>query len=539
MKKIFFLLMLTLFATVMVACGDDDSEDLVYSFSMTIDNYSQLRESVSIDVTLNDEAKELKNSEIRGKITKVGSESAFSNKKITFDKDSSTKEVNFTNLTADTEYVVEFYASYSGTTVTLATLNVKTSNQGTEEKPYEIDSYDDFTQIIKKDRSAYFVLVNDIDFGGKSISPMFTSTSGFSGHFDGNGKTIKNFKVGDVDKDGNPTPVKTSTQNYGLFGYITTTGVVKNVTLENFNVNVHYTSTSKAGNIGLLAGYSAGTIEDVIVKNSSLTVKGTAKTQKFLNVGGLVGNLSSQGTITGVEGVEVENTNIKVTGPIDATVGGVVGTTVNAELVTKDGKSVPNISNVKFTGGNIDVEISGATSYDATTSVGAILGRNYTAVVDNTHSTGKIKVSTSYTNVENPSIVVGGLVGWNLNHSAVLSNSTSSVNFEITTFDAPTAEGKKSVVYGGLLVGRNGGGSPSYAEVKNCSYNSTGENKINVIGSEQVEVYKGIIAFEVNEDNSINVTSNAEAYVLVQNYTFDETTKEPVLDGEATKYTFN
>lgn len=534
MKKIFFLLMLTLFATVMVACGDDDKDDLEYSFSLTVDNVSELRESISIDITLTDEANELENSEVRGKITKVGATSAFSDKKITFGEDETSKEVNFTKLTADTEYVVVFYASYEETTVDLATLNVKTSNQGTEEAPYLIDSYDDFKNIVAKDRTAYFKMANDIDFNGQKISPLFTSSSAFTGNFDGAGYTIKNFKVSDgLDQDGNSTYVKTSTQNYGLFGYISTSGKISNLKLDSFNVFVHYTSTSKAGNFGLLAGYNAGTIENVTVTNSSLNVKATAKTQKYLNVGGLVGNLSSKGTISNVS----VSADINVTGPIDATVGGVCGTTVNAEIITKDGANVANLSKAVFDG-NIKVEINGANSYDAYTTVGGVLGRNYTAVVDEIESKGTINVTTAYTTVANPSIIVGGLVGWNISHSGVVSNSTSSVIYNITTYDVP-AEEKKLVVYGGLIVGRNGGGSPSYAEVKNCTYTSTEENKINVIGNTRVEVKAGIVAHEVSEGNVYDCTADSNATILVQNYQIDSETKNPVTDGEAIKVQLN
>lgn len=534
MKKVFFLLMLTLFATVMVACGKDDEKDLDYSFSLNVDNVSELRESISIDVTLTDTKNELENSEVRGKITEAGKKDAISDKKVTFTEKELTKEVNFTKLTANTEYVVVFYASYSGTTVELAKLNVKTSSQGTEEVPYEIDSYDDFANIVKKDRSAYFKLVKDIDFNGKSISPMFTSSTAFTGNFDGNGKVIKNFKVSDVDSEGNPTPIKTSTQNYGLFGYISATGKVYNVTLDTFTINVHYTSTSKTGNFGLLAGYCAGTIENVTVVNSTLSVKGTAKTQGYLVVGGLVGNLAAKGKVSNVNVAA----DINVNGPIDAVVGGVVATTVNSELITEEGAKVANVSKANYSG-DIKVEISGTNSYDANIVAGGVVGRNYTSVIDEVSSEGTISVTATYTTVADYSILVGGLVGWNISHSGVVSNSTSSLVFDITTYDVPTEENKNVTVYGGLLVGRNGGGSPSYAEVKNCTYTSTEENKINVIGNEAVIVKTGVVAHEVSTGNVIGCTANTNSQILVQNYQFDAETKAPVADGEANRITFN
>ena len=51
---------------------------------------------------------------------------------------------------------------------------------------------------------------------------------------------------------------------------------------------------------GLLAGYNAGTVKNVTVTNSTLSVKSTNKTTNLVVIGGLVGNLAGKGTITDV-----------------------------------------------------------------------------------------------------------------------------------------------------------------------------------------------------------------------------------------------
>ena len=527
MKKVLYIALFAMVALLMVGCGKD--KDSSYSFEVVLDDYSELRESIVVNVTLKDENEELKNSEIKAELVNKETESVVSTKKVTFDSTDHDAELKFTNLTAETVYVLTIYAGYEGEKVELLVKELQTSNLGTAENPYILKTKDDLTKYLKNDRAAHFELGADIDFGENTgINPLFTSSSAFTGSFDGKGYTIKNYTVADR-QDGEYTYINTSTQYYGIFGYIGTTGVVKNVNIENATVYIarkNTMSSSQTLYYGILAGYNSGTVENVNVISSNVYIKSTNRTEKLLTVGGLIGLNTAQGTVANVN-VEA---NIDVVGVIDATVGGVVGTTLNAETVEKevDGVKtiVANISNAKYDG-TINVDITGSNAYDANTVVGGILGRNYRATVENCESSGKIIVKTSYTSLQSPKVVVGGLLGWNINDTAHLTNSKSSVEFNVSVFDIPTEEGEKVELNVGLLVGRNGGSNPAIAKVTNCTYTLAqgAQNVINTVIDARIEVVTGLFGATIST-NGVDTNKTTESLeILVQNHVYNEETK--------------
>ena len=521
MKKIFYIALLALFSFFMVAC--DETE---YSFSIVVDNVSELRESIVLDLTLVDEHDELKDSEIKATISKKDASTVLKTKTLTFGSDNK-EELEFTGLEADKDYTIVVYAGYEGSKVTLHQENYKTTDEGTKENPYIIKSYTDFTNKVKKDSDGYFKISDEveyIDFDGKSISPLFTSSTPFVGHFDGNGKTIKNFKLADKNEDGSNKNVTSSSQYHGLFGYIEEGATITNVTLENFNVYVSRStslSSSKASYYGILAGYSAGTIEKVTVVNSTLNVASTSKTKEVLYVGGLVGNLSKKGTLNEVSVAA----NISVSGVYDAVVGGVCATTSNAARITKtENDSIVNVANISKTSfnGAIDVNLLGSTT-SVPTSVGAILGKNYSALVDDCAAEGTITLKTSFTNVNSLTINVGGLVGWMVSDNSVLSNSVSKVTFSVESLNVPTADDAKVTINAGLLVGRNGT-TDSKSTISACEYQvGTVLNVINVTGSDKVVVRGGLVAYTASQYNDCNV--DAATSITVNEY-------KAAVDGE-------
>ena len=103
----------------------------------------------------------------------------------------------------------------------------------------------------------------------------------------------------------------------GLFGYIGSGGTVKNVKLE----NVQITSDNQYANVGGVAGYSRGNIENCSVSGS---VSGNRNSDGTDNcVGGVVGQ-QFDGSITGCS----SSTIVEGMGGV----GGVAGKTANATL---------------------------------------------------------------------------------------------------------------------------------------------------------------------------------------------------------------
>jgi len=111
---------------------------------------------------------------------------------------------------------------------------------GAEGDPYQIADPNDW-QVLTNDPNnwdKYFVLVNDIDFGGANLTPVGNSSNKFTGIFDGMGHVIRN------------TVINLTGQNYvGLFGYLGSGGQIHNLGVENVAVTGH-------DDVGGLCGYN-------------------------------------------------------------------------------------------------------------------------------------------------------------------------------------------------------------------------------------------------------------------------------------------
>lgn len=98
---------------------------------------------------------------------------------------------------------------------------------GTASDPYRIQTAAEL-QSINNNLGAYYILMNDIDLSGRTWTPIGTSSVGFHGSFDGNGKTIKNLAL------------SSTSQSAGFFGGVTSGATIKDVTFQDCSV----TSTS-------------------------------------------------------------------------------------------------------------------------------------------------------------------------------------------------------------------------------------------------------------------------------------------------------
>ncbi len=206
------------------------------------------------------------------------------------------------------------------------------------------------------------LLMNDIDLGGMEWIPigdnLFQRTQ-FFGTFDGQGNTIKNFKITkktDIEDKNNQS-------SYGLFGNLN--GTVKNLTVDGASIsgapkfigalvgrmngglieNCHVVNSSVACNnwtIGALVGQlNDGKITGCSVKNTTVTAYGGA--------GGIVGVALGSGERT-IENCRVENCTFVQNGSFgatyDAMFGAIVGSlysgslTVNVNGCTAEGNTV-------------------------------------------------------------------------------------------------------------------------------------------------------------------------------------------------------
>ena len=116
-------------------------------------------------------------------------------------------------------------------------------------------------------------LDKNIDLTGKEWTPIGTSSSSYTGTFDGGGHTITGLTIN-----------QSATSNVGLFASIAEGGTVKNLTLKDVNITAD-------SNAGAIAGENRGTIENCSVSGSVTS----SSNNSF--VGGITG-WNYRGTIT-------------------------------------------------------------------------------------------------------------------------------------------------------------------------------------------------------------------------------------------------
>ena len=234
-----------------------------------------------------------------------------------------------------------------------------------------------------------YALVCDIDLGGAEWTPIGTKEDPFTGEFDGQGYAISNFKI------------TTGRQYVGLFGY--NKGVIKNLGVENFTVNVSY-----GGNVfyaGGLVGYNSG---DIL--NSYATGDVSATAYKYAYAGGLVGENAGGSITNSYAAGDVSATASSSNSNAYAYAGGLVG--------DNDGGSITNsyaTGNVSATSTSTYTSASTSSSYTAYAYAGGLVGRNNSGDITNSYAAGN--VSATYTSASSSSAYAGGLVGFNVGGS--------------------------------------------------------------------------------------------------------------------------
>ena len=262
-------------------------------------------------------------------------------------------------------------------------LNGESKGLGTVSNPYIISSVSDFLAMQTKintttDANKYFVLTSDIDLSSvtsddfsansgslisvsKSLS-MKSSNVWFS--LDGNGHKISGLKV-----------TLTKADNVGIFGYINSKSVVKNILIENCVINVE----SDVKNGSVLAAENNGTIAGCEVKNSVLTMKNTASAGIVAAVNsGTVSNVKVTGNLGNASGASDSSHTISAGGTVGAVCGTNSGKITGVSVVNVGMFINPNISENVIYGG-----ITGANSGTVSNSFasGNVTGGKGTDVV--------------------------------------------------------------------------------------------------------------------------------------------------------------
>lgn len=201
------------------------------------------------------------------------------------------------------DHTIEAY--YNGSLIGSTVIdNFPMEGKGTAAEPYKIMNSAQLNQV-RDNLTAYYILGADIDLtedtqkGGKLNnlpSPAYDNGHGweaiigFQGSFDGKGHTIKGLyqRTKIISKDGQSSSVKTSGYG-GLFGRVNRGVKIKNVVLENFDIECHTRCGALVGSYANDGSTNAWNVEfsGIAVKNSVVTGNGD------IDLGGVFGSLES------------------------------------------------------------------------------------------------------------------------------------------------------------------------------------------------------------------------------------------------------
>ncbi|MBE6835201.1 MAG: hypothetical protein E7515_02990 [Ruminococcaceae bacterium] len=296
-----------------------------------------------------------------------------------------TLSINVPATTPDGEYTIDIadrcqvFSDENGTmyrtSVNPLTVTVTNNNllgSGTATDPYKIDSYSKLKAFADKvnidsETGANAVLTADIVADDEAWTPIGNGSNIYTGTFDGDGHTITGL---------------TTPENYGeyagLFGYVGTDGVIKNVGLEGGSINGSY-------DVGGIVGLNMGTIQNCY---------NTGAVNGENSVGGIVGyNCNGDNRSTNI--VNCYNTGAVSGNGTRVDVGGIVGRNIG---VLSGSSSVTDCYNIGTISGNgTRVDVGGIVGYN-------ICATNGSADITDCYNTGAVMVSGD-------NVYVGGIIG--------------------------------------------------------------------------------------------------------------------------------
>ena len=284
---------------------------------------------------------------------------------------------------------------------------------------------------VKNTLNGYYILANDIDLGGIEWTPI----ADFTGVFDGNGFVISDFKI-------------TIGQEYiGLFS--SNRGEIKNLGIENFEINVTHSDGVVAGG---LIGRNLGKAFNCYA-NGNVFGQSIYSTYHTAIVGGLVGD--NQGQIEKCYTLGEVNSSFCSGGISGHNNGAIISSYSKCNIVSNSHFSYYSYAGglvgdnngtiaKSYAEGNVSIKtikISGYSTYGS--YAGGLVGINRNSI-SNCYAIGNVDNST-----ENSILTYsGGLVGWNEN--VTVENCYATGDVEATSYS-------NCKTYAGGLIGSSKG----------------------------------------------------------------------------------
>lgn len=358
----------------------------------------------------------------------------------TIDRNMTGNSVDFSSLKENTDYVVKLMLSSNGVQQTIETKSVTTINNGkTEDDPIIITSLD-LLIGMNKERDAYYKLGNDIDCGGDELPSIFSSSAPFTGHFNGDGKKISNFKL-------------YANSYTGLFGYM------KGATVENLNIeNVNYDQSRTDTHLGVLSGYANNCkISNIQINQVRFNHSSTSSRTGW--IGGLVGRAENckitDCKITDLE-IKIPRAQLKIY------VGGFMGYNASSEI--------KNCS----VEGNVEATVYYNSYDDGCVYAGGFVGVNDSiSGIEDCYAKVNLTISepasVSSTGYKTHKLYVGGFLGGNISNMSMLKNCAIIGQVKVS------AEYSFNTFVGGFAGVLN---EQNASRLENCLFYPTGDGLV-------------------------------------------------------------
>ena len=350
------------------------------------------------------------------------------------------------------------YPTFLAEGETYGVKDIFAGGDGSEEKPFLIATATQLRNmeyLVNKKNAEYgashYKLIADIALNdntenyanwattapANTWTPMGSSESvPFKGVFDGDNYTISG--------------IYTNAKYSGLFGYIDAEGIVKNINITQSLAK----TTATSGSAGLIAGYSAGLIQNVTNKGNiwgNITANGTSSAYNNLKCGGIVGEV--RGVLS----------NAKNSGDIRCSANGAYQTVQSGGIAGySPGGLLKNLEN----SGSITNYVSGNNALVKAIAGGIVGLGEMNGSIDSVLNTGSVYARGKDTAKVAPVYVrVGGIVGQyspSSTDSAVITRAINTANLEgllssghTTTTSEASMGGIVGKNYGGVVVIRN------------------------------------------------------------------------------------
>lgn len=333
---------------------------------------------------------------------------------------------------------------------------------GTAENPYKVATAEHLNNV-RNYPDKCFLQTEDIPLPvDTDWVPIGGNSEGyFTGTYDGGSHLISNLTI-----------TRSNSLRYlGLFGYVGTSGTLKNLSLEAVNISSTMNNNGESSfYAGGLAGYNKGSVSNC---SSSGTVSlNNTYTYAYLYryIGGLIG-YNDNGSVSSSSGI-VEVKALNFTDKTHA--GGLIGYNKNGSV--RDSSSSGSINAATISSNESDNTIGGligkndinstitnssssaaVTGTSGNFSIGGLVGYNNYSAIESCYSTGSLNASEGY--------AAGGLIGYSRDSQSNNNYSHSNVSSSGTDYSG----GLVGVLYSGSVYH-----SYSIGKVEATGYNSIG-----------------------------------------------------------------